>query len=378
MQWKRGWTGSRRVEGIDDVVEATGTVGKAMKRQFKQRDEQLIDRYDHDDGYGCDVRFVPELQGQSLSPVDVEPGGESPEDLLEAFDEGKQVQQQLVAHVDDPQVLRTLRQALEPADGPEVMNTAQALGNARDRKAVGSLERLLVEFTREIDADSDVAEWKPLAAVSVARALLLIDPWHQAAAETLEKMSNSPRRDVRNHSAMATAAVLEKCGKAAPVQQLRTTTENLLDDPDPQVFFHAAEPLITGQWSRIRERTESLLSHRDWQVRRRAVGFLAKVPPPRAAEAIRMLLDRLAAEENPRIILGIVSYVGPLIERKRRERLVASLLDDQSPAVRFDTLYQVFPKLEADVASRLAATAAKDEPDPVLVKWLERYVQESR
>ncbi len=347
------------------------------KRVFTRQEGRLTDPEAESDWFRA--RPVPYFEASEVSPVSFRQPPASVEQLLERLEKDGDASVSLAEHAGDERVLPAVRQLLAQAEEPPYGNGPQILGLARDWEARGLLERKLDEVRDQalarLDHDTQEHDIYAYSAVWLSEALLRIDPWHEDAGWMLGEMFGHADRGVRNHVAMAARNLVEQAGRTGPVKRLKKQVRAGLDDPDPLVFCHVAEIFVRTDWPKILRRAGKLIRDDDWFTRMAAQSLLVQVPPPRGAEGIELVRQWFPKEEEKMCIIEMTANLGVLLGEDRLEEVVASLLGDEAPAVRFDTLLSVLCPMKPERAAGFAGDAVDDEPDEVLAQWLEWYTE---
>ncbi|MBA2664096.1 MAG: hypothetical protein H0U74_17530 [Bradymonadaceae bacterium] len=347
-----------------------------MKRKFLIKNHELVDHYEHEQGTGCDVRAIPETLKPGDQPIKLLKKVVSVDVLLAALEEGDVgTPMRLLDFLNDERVLPALRKRLQVASISEYPNLAQALQMARDPDAVVFLQMALESLNKseEWSNAGDDFDFLAFTATTIAEALLVIAPWTSAAGALLERLAHCSDPSIRQITARATCAIVMEGALTPVIRALRKQLVEALDDDDDDVFLEASPALVVTHWPQLSERVVALACGEDWIRRARAHRFLFKVPIPWGAQAIAVLLAWLPKEPSTRNQFALTANLMPLIDDDLKNQLIKRFLADRSPALRFDTIHQIFPQLDVQTAASYAKTALIDEPDPIIQGWLASY-----
>ena len=366
------------------------------KRPFERRLGMLVDDYEDPPGNRVSMCLPGHMYGEQLSSEDREEllsrtaagrtssfdlqDEESPE-YLDALLEGLSkfnigAPMALVSFIDDPRVQPALIKATRDVSPKDLANFAQVVGMTGGEGARECLLERLSELVMWPETFKDDSFFNNLAGslCSTAEALLRLDPDCSEAGTALLRLLQHPC-GFNRRSAFSTVAELLRGGRAVRTEPFRRLSEALdgeLKTEDDELFLHLCEYFYPRDSKVVEERLTALLNHEEYQTRFWALQRLTRLPYGHPGRALALIRDRLEIEPSVRLQVDIAKTLGPLAEAKAVRRVAVRALENESPTLRMGGA-SLLKWLDAEVASKVAEDAVRDEPDPVVRRRLEAW-----
>lgn len=366
------------------------------KRPFARRDGYLFDTYLLPNGKECTHQMPALLLDEPLSDEhrsearesaasewdpahgagllgwDKEHSPESLRALLAGLQAGNiGAPMPLLQYVDTPEVRHGSIDALRRAKPQHLANVAQVVGLAGGERAVEVVALRLSEILALPQTFEDHPFFNDLAgsAVTLAVALLTLDPDSTLGAETFERLWNHPCRFNQRSTVSNAAGVFRRRLQTDAMRRVKALLEPLIDGPDEELFFAGLKAFGKLSPESTKQRCLESLSRESEETFPAALFYLLGLPV--SSGVLPALLAWLEAEHPLRNAITVAGSLGKVVPPGRLGELSTRGLADESPSLRLDA-WRLLRLLEPDVARTIASDAAKSEPDPGLQRRLER------
>ncbi len=366
------------------------------KRPFIRRDGYLFDTYLLSNGKECthqmpamllDEPVTEELRtaARESAASEWDPGGgagllawdkdRSPETLaalLTGLDAGSfSAPSALLRFVDSPVVRPALVEAVRRTTPERLANVAQSVGIAGGEGATEALAQRLNEILELPQTFEDHVFFNDLAgaAVTLAVALLTLDPDSSTGARAFEQLWDHPCRFNKRSTVRDAASVFRRHLQTDAMGRVKALLEPLIEGADEELFFSGLRALGKLAPERTKQRCLESLGQESADPFPQGLFYLLSLPL--GAGVLPSLLNWLDGDRPLRTAIAVAGSLGTLVSRERLRDLCTRGLADESPTLRLDAS-RLLRLLEPHEARAMAETAAEGEPDPSLRRRLER------